>query len=96
MKTKLTTLTFTFLTTISYDQNTSETSIQNISTYSCVVYGLFATNNMYNSIKLNTRNGILSQIQWSTKNKYRLETILSEDSLVNAEEEKNGRFFFIQ
>jgi hypothetical protein len=93
MKTILATLTFTLLTTISNAQITSETPIQNISTDSCVVYRLFATKNMYNFIKLNTRNGKMSQIQWGTENKYRFETILSDVSLVNTEEEKNGRFF---
>jgi len=93
MKTILATLTFTLLTTISYAQNTSETPIQNISTDSSVVYRLFSTKNMYNFIKLNTRNGKMSQIQWGTENKYRFETTLSDVSLVNTEEEKNGRFF---
>lgn len=93
MKTILATLTFTLLTTISFAQNTSETPIQNISTDSSVVYRLFATKNMYNFIKLNTRNGKMSQIQWGTENKYRFETTLSDVSLVNTEEEKNGRFF---
>lgn len=93
MKTILATLTFTFLTTISIAQNTSETPIQNISTDSSVVYRLFSTKNIYNFIKLNTRNGKMSQIQWGTESKYRFETTLSDLSLVNPEEEKNGRFF---
>lgn len=92
MKTILAALTFTLLTTISFAQ-TLETPIQNISTDSCVVYRLFATKNMYNFIKLNTRNGRMSQIQWGTENKYRFETALSDVSFVNTEEEKNGRFF---
>ena len=34
------------------------------------------------------------QVQWSTKGSdYRFETTLSDISLVNKEEEKNGRFF---
>jgi hypothetical protein len=93
MKTILATLTFTLLTTISYAQNTSETPIQNISTDSSVVYRLFSTKNIYNFIKLNTRNGKMSQVQWGTESKYRFETTLSDVSLVNTEEEKNGRFF---
>lgn len=93
MKTILATLTFTFLTTISIAQNTSETPIQNVSTDSSVVYRLFSTKNIYNFIKLNTRNGKMSQIQWGTESKYRFETTLSDLSLVNTEQEKNGRFF---
>ena len=92
MKTILAALTFTLLTTNSFAQ-TSETPIQNISTDSCVVYRLFATKNMYNFIKLNTRNGKMTQIQWGTEDKYRFETTLSDISLVSADEEKDGRFF---
>ncbi len=82
------------LTTISaFAQSTSETPHQNISTDSTVVYRLFATGNMYNFIKLNTRNGQMWQVQWATENKYRFETTLSDVSLVYKDEEKNGRFF---
>ena len=76
-----------------FAQSTSEAPIQNISTDSTVVYRLFATRNMYTFIKLNTRNGQMWQVQWDTKSKYRFETILSDISLVNENEEKNGRFF---
>lgn len=82
------------LTTISaFAQSTSEAPHQNISTDSTVVYRLFATKNMYNFIKLNTRNGQMWQVQWGTESKYRFETKLSDISLVYKDEEKNGRFF---
>jgi hypothetical protein len=71
----------------------SDAPIQNISTDSAVVYRLFSTKNMYTFIKLNTRNGQMWQIQWSTETKYRFEATLSDTSLVNESEEKNGRFF---
>lgn len=74
-------------------QGSMEVPIQNISTDSNIVYRLFATRNMYNFIKLNTRNGKLWQVQWGTESKYRFETTLSEISQVNKDEEKNGRFF---
>ena len=49
---------------------------------------------MYTFIKLNTRNGQMKQVQWSTKgSEYRYETTLSDISRVNVEEERNGRFF---
>ena len=41
--------------------------IQNTSTDSNVRYRLFATKNIYNFIKLDTRNGLMWQVQWSTK-----------------------------
>lgn len=83
------------LTTISvFSQSTSVVPVQNISTDSVVVYRLFATQNMYTFIKLDTRNGKMWQVQWSTKGSdYRFETTLSDISLVNKDEEKNGRFF---
>ena len=82
------------LTTIStFAQSTSVAPIQNISTDTTVVYRLFSTKNTYNFIKLNTRNGQMWQVQWGTEDKHRFETILSEVSRVNKDEEKNGRFF---
>src|SRR5690606_8128713 len=77
-----------------FAQSTSEAPIQNISTDSTVVYRLFSTRNMYTFIKLDTRNGKMWQVQWSNKGKeYRFESTLSDISLVNKDEEKNGRFF---
>lgn len=93
MKARLITLIFVLFATTSFAQSTSEAPRQNISTDSTVVYRLFATRNTYNFIKLNTRNGQMSQIQWGTESKYRFETTLSDISLVTKEEEKNGRFF---
>ena len=94
MKTTLITLFFLFSATISFAQSTSEAPIQNISTDSAVNYRLFSTRNMYTFIKLDTRNGKMSQVQWSTKgNDYRFESTLSDISRVNKDEEKNGRFF---
>jgi len=76
-----------------FAQSTTEAPIQNISTDSTVVYRLFSTRNMYTFIKLNTRNGQMWQVQWGTESKYRFETTLSDISVVNKDEEKNGRFF---
>jgi len=33
------------------------------------------------------------QVQWGTESRYQFETILSDISRVNKDEEKNGRFF---
>ena len=74
-------------------QSTSEVPIQNISTDSSVVFRLFATRNMYTFIKLNTRNGQMWQVQWGTESQYTFETTLSNISLVNKADERNGRFF---
>lgn len=94
MKTTLITLFVLFSATISFAQSTSEAPIQNISTDSAVNYRLFSTRNMYTFIKLDTRNGKMSQVLWSTKgNDYRFESTLSDISRVNKDEEKNGRFY---
>lgn len=94
MRTLFLTLIFAFTTMLTFAQSTSQPPIQNISTDSTVVYRLFATTNTYNFIKLNTRNGQMWQVQWSTKGSdYRFETTLSDISRVDKEEEKNGRFF---
>jgi hypothetical protein len=82
-----------FITTIStFAQITSDTPSQNISTDSNVEYRLFSTKNMYTFIKLNTKNGQMWQVQWSTKGN-EFETPLSLTTRVTKEEEKNGRFF---
>lgn len=79
---------------LTFAQSTSEAPIQNISSDSAVMYRLFSTRNMYTFIKLDTRNGQMWQVQWSTKgNDYQFETTLSDISRVNKEDEKNGRFF---
>jgi hypothetical protein len=93
MKTKFTVLFLIFFSLSTFAQSSAEAPHQNISTDNSIVYRLFATKNMYNFIKLNTRNGKMWQVQWGTESKYRFETILSDISLVNENEEKNGRFF---
>lgn len=94
MKTFFLTLIFALTTMVTFAQSTSQPPIQNISTDSSVVYRLFATQNMYTFIKLDTRNGQMWQVQWSTKgSEYIFETTLSDISRVSKDEEKNGRFF---
>lgn len=93
MKTKVITLFFLLFAKVSSAQSTSETSVQNISTDSGVTFRLFSTRNIYTFIKLNTRNGKMSHVQWGTGNSDHFEYALSDISLVNKEDEKNGRFF---
>jgi len=67
-------------------------STQSVSSDNTDIYEIFPTNNMYNFIKLNTRNGQMWQVQWGTESKYRFETTLSEMKRVDKEDEVNGRF----
>jgi hypothetical protein len=64
MKTFYLNLILALMTIPTFAQNTLQPPIQNISTDSSVVYRLFATQNMYTFIKLNTRNGQMWQVQW--------------------------------
>ncbi|QES88848.1 hypothetical protein [Rhizosphaericola mali] len=93
MKARLITLVILFFAKSSYSQTEPQIPVQNISTDSSVVYRLFATKNMYNFIKLNTRNGQMSQVQWGADSDHRFESTLSYTSLVSEREERNGRFF---
>jgi hypothetical protein len=92
MKARLITLAFVLSAATSIAQSTSEAPIQNISTDSAVTYRLFSTKNIYTFIKLNTRNGQMWQVQWSTKDN-QFETTLSDIPRVGKDAEKNGRFF---
>ncbi|MEN2489054.1 hypothetical protein AAYQ05_14745 [Flavobacterium sp. B11] len=74
-------------------QSTTGAPTQNISVDSDLAYRLFATRNMYTFIKLDTRNGQMWQVQWSTESKSRFVSTLSDISRVDKEKEKNGRFF---
>lgn len=71
--------------------NTQTTSSDNTVTDK-PTYRLFPTTNLYNFIKLNTRNGEMWQVQWSTDSDKRFVTNLNLVSLVGKAEEKNGRF----
>lgn len=66
---------------------------ENKQEYTYSAYQLFPTQNMYTFIELDTRNGKMWQIQWHTESKSRFSNVLSDISLVNKDEEKNGRFF---
>lgn len=92
MKKRIITLIFLFFGAASFAQSTFDAPIQTTSTDSGVAYRLFSTKNIYTFIKLNTRNGRMWQVQWSTK-KNQFETTLSDISRVDKDAEKNGRFF---
>jgi hypothetical protein len=70
-------------------------SISSVSSDNDIVYRLFPTENMWTFIKLNTRNGQMWQVQYTinSKSHSRQESILSLNTRVSIEEEKNGRFF---
>lgn len=94
MKTQLIALFFILIPSSLFSQSIPDSPIQTVSTDHELAFRLFSTKNMYTFIKLDTRNGKMWQVQWSTKGSdYRYETILSDVSRVNILDEKNGRFF---
>ena len=56
------------------------------------VYRLYATQNMFTFIKLNTRNGQMWQVQYDVQGDNRFEVYLNFLPLVTKEKELNGRF----
>ena len=62
-----------------------------------VVYKLFPTTNMWNFLKLDTRNGKMWQVQYSIKDEdgYRGEVVLNGSSLLPNGNGGNGRFTLI-
>ena len=62
-----------------------------------VVFKLFPTTNMWNFIKLDTRNGKMWQVQYSVKDEdgYRGEVILNDKSFLPNGNGNNGRFTLI-
>jgi hypothetical protein len=94
MKTKYFTLIITILLFAfsAQGQEKQSSTIQQKQISENAIYQLFPTPNMYTFIKLDTRNGKMWQVQWGTDVKYRFESILSDISRVNYDEEKNGRF----
>lgn len=85
-------ITIFFITFSTLSQEKQNVTIQQKQVSENAIYQLFPTPNMYNFIKLNTRNGKMSQVQWGVEDKFRFETTLSDISRVNLEEEKNGIF----
>lgn len=57
-----------------------------------VSYRLFPTQNMWTFLKLNTRNGLIWQVQFDIEDDNRFETYLNALPLVDQEQEVNNRF----
>jgi len=80
--------TFNSFTQVNTKQNEVVTKLKSTT----VEYRLFPTQNMWNFIKLNTRNGQMWQVQFGLNSDNRFVTNLNEVSLVSKEEEANDRF----
>tara|TARA_B110000902_G_scaffold202997_1_gene230645 strand:- start:316 stop:900 length:585 start_codon:yes stop_codon:yes gene_type:complete len=60
---------------------------QNISTDSDVRYRLFATRNKYHFIKLDTRNGLMRQVQWNTESGYNFSSVINDKKFAKSVKE---------
>jgi len=85
----LTTMTLLAQSQVENNAGTANDNTQNKQNYESVVYRLFPTQNIWTFLKLNTRNGKLWQVQWSTEANKRFETNLSLIPLVDTQEEVN-------
>lgn len=85
--------TFTMVAFIVSAQTTnSSTNKASLSNDEVFCYKLYPTSNMWNFLKLDTRNGRIWQVQWSTEDDKRFETVLSSIFIVPKDEERDGRF----
>lgn len=60
--------------------------------YDNVAWKLYPTNNMWTFLKLNTRNGVIFQLQFDVNGENRMETILNISVLATGADAVNGRF----
>ena len=72
--------------------NNSNTRLTVASPDSNVNFRLFQTNNAWTFLKLDTRNGIISQVQYSTDSNQMIYP-LNEEPLVQGDDALPGRFF---
>ena len=95
MKTVLFTLTIVLFTSVSFGQTQTNptNTVQHKKVSDNSIYQLFPTKNYWTFLKLDTRNGKMWQVQFSiADDKNTGELILNSLSLVDKEQEINGRF----
>ena len=95
MKTFLFTLAIVLFTSVSFGQTQTNptNTVQQKKVSGNSIYQLFPTKNYWTFIKLDTRNGKMWQVHFSIEDvKNTGELILNSLSLVDKEEEMNGRF----
>jgi len=60
--------------------------------FSPLPFRLYPTQNMWNFIKLDTRNGKIWQVQYGLKSEARFEIVLNGITLTSSDKEENNRF----
>ena len=91
---KLTLLLFLLLGPISLhaQTKTKPNVVDNVKEIQGANFRLFPTTNMWTFIKLDTRNGLLWQVQYSLNPENRMVTYLNLDRLASVNEEVKDRF----
>ncbi|MFL0298192.1 hypothetical protein [Aquirufa novilacunae] len=91
---KLTLLLFLLLGSISLhaQTKTKPNVVDNVKEIQGANFRLFPTTNMWTFIKLDTRNGLLWQVQYSLNPENRMVTYLNLDRLASVNEEVKDRF----
>ena len=91
---KQTLFLFLLLGSISLHAQTKSKSnvVDNVKEIQGVNFRLFPTTNMWTFIKLDTRNGLLWQVQYSLNPENRMVTYLNLDRLASVNEEVKDRF----
>ena len=94
MKKLLISLTIVFSTMIlvAQAQSTNEVPALTSPNSENVIYRLFPTTNVYNLIKLDTRNGKMWKVQWNAESDKRFTSDINSIPFVAKEDEKNGSF----
>jgi hypothetical protein len=93
MKKIVLTIVLTIITLCSYAQAQKPLlHEQHSQTSSPFPFRLYPTQNMWNFIKLDTRNGKIWQVQYGIKSEARFETVLNGITLTSSDKEENNRF----
>ena len=83
---------FAFCMLTSCNKEQKQTNAPKVTTEN-VRYKLFPTENIWNFLKLDTRNGRVWQVQWTMdENNFEGEAELNNRPLVSSDQEENGRF----
>jgi hypothetical protein len=86
-------IVFTIITLCSYAQAQKPLlDGQHSQTSSPFPFRLYPTQNMWNFIKLDTRNGRIWQVQYGLKSEARFEIVLNGISLTSSDKEENNRY----
>ena len=93
MKKSILSIVIITCTVLSYAQAQKPQIVeQHSQIFSPLPFRLYPTQNMWNFIKLDTRNGKIWQVQYGLKSEARFEIVLNGITLTSSDKEENNRF----